>query len=80
VTLDGAMVAVPVEASATTWRAGSATTLFRGPYEIREGTLGRQYDIAPDGRFLMLKREAAAEAPHFVIVQNWVAELARQVR
>jgi hypothetical protein len=28
--------------------------------------------------FLMLKRGAAA--PHFVIVQNWAAELERQVR
>ena len=28
----------------------------------------------------MLKREAAKEAPHFVIVQNWLLELARQVR
>ena len=54
--------------------------LFRGEYAIREGSLGRQYEVAKDGRFLMLKREATAEAPHFIIVQNWGAELARQVR
>lgn len=81
VALDGTMVAVPVEASGTAWKAGSRTRLFRGSYEIREdGSLGRQYDVAPDGRFLMLKREAGGEAPHFVIVQNWVAELARRLR
>jgi eukaryotic-like serine/threonine-protein kinase len=79
-TLGGTLVAVPVEASGTVWNAGSPTELFRGQYAIREGSLGRQYDVAQDGRFLMLKREATAEAPHFIIVQNWMAELARQVR
>jgi Tol biopolymer transport system component len=76
-TLDGAIVAVPIEASATTWKAGSPRVLFRGPYLIREGSLAREFDVAPDGRFLMLKRETTGEAPHLVIVQNWVAELGR---
>jgi tRNA A-37 threonylcarbamoyl transferase component Bud32 len=80
IALDGRVIAVPVEASATTWKAGSPTELFRGPYLIREGSLGRQYDVARDGRFLMLKREAVNQPPHLVIVQNWPAELARQVR
>jgi hypothetical protein len=80
ITLDGTMVAVPVEASGTTWKVGTPTKLFRGPYAIREGSLGRLYDVAGDGRFLMLKQPASGEAPHFVIVQNWVTELARQVR
>jgi eukaryotic-like serine/threonine-protein kinase len=79
-TLDGAIVAVPVEASGTTWKAGTPKKLFHGQYLIRDGSLGRSYDIARDGRFLMLKQPASSEAPHFVIVQNWVAELARQVR
>jgi serine/threonine protein kinase len=77
---DGTIVAVPVEASATTWKAGSPAELFRGSYFIREGSLGRQYDVARDGRFLMLKQEAVNEPPHIVIVQNWPAELAREVR
>jgi eukaryotic-like serine/threonine-protein kinase len=80
ITLDGTVVAVPVETAGNAWNGGSPTKLFRGPYDIREGSLGRQYDVAPDGRFLMLKREAAAAAPHFVLVQNWVAEVARQGR
>ncbi len=74
------MVAVPVEASATTWKAGSPTPLFRGAYYIRDGRLERQFDDAPDGRFLMLRREAVNEAPHLVVAQNWLAELARHVR
>jgi serine/threonine-protein kinase len=79
-TLDGAMVAVPVEPSATTWKAGSPTELFRGPYAVRDGTLGRQYDVAPDGRFLMLKRADTGIVPHFVVVQHWITELAGHVR
>ena len=46
---------------------------------MRDGSLGRQYDVAPDGRFLMLKREATSASPHLVIVQNWLAELARRI-
>ena len=69
------MVAVPVQASAANWKTGSPEELFRGPYAISDGSLGRQYDVAPDGRFLMLKRESTGVAPHVVIVQNWTAEL-----
>jgi Protein kinase domain/WD40-like Beta Propeller Repeat len=80
VTLDGTMIAIPVETSGASWKMGSPTKLFRGPYAIREGSLGRLYDVARDGRFLMLKEAARDDAPHLVIVQNWLTELARQVR
>ena len=80
VTLDGAMVSVPVEASATTWKAGSPTTLFHQRYDIREGSLGRIFDVAPDGRFLMMKNASNVDAAHIVLVQDWVAELARHDR
>lgn len=78
ITLEGTMVAVPVQKSSGVWTAGNPKELFRGHFDIREGSLGRQYDIAPDGRFLMLKHEPATGARHLVIVQNWAAELARQ--
>jgi hypothetical protein len=74
------MIAIPVETSGASWKMGSPTKLFRGPYAIREGSLGRLYDVARDGRFLMLKEAARDDAPHLVIVQNWLTELARQVR
>jgi dipeptidyl aminopeptidase/acylaminoacyl peptidase len=80
VTLDGTMVSVPVEASGISWKIGSPTPVFRGRYEIRDGSFGRLFDVAPDGRFLMLKRESSAEPANIVLVQNWVAELARQTR
>jgi serine/threonine protein kinase/Tol biopolymer transport system component len=80
VALDGTMVAVPIEGAGVAWKAGSPAELFRGPYFFRDGSLGRQYDVGRDGRFLMLKREATVDAPHIVIVQNWLTDLARQVR
>ena len=64
----------PSKRRRTTWNAGSPKELFRGPYLMREGSLGRQYDVAPDGRFLMLKRGPASASPHLVIIQNWFAE------
>ena len=77
-TLDGTMFSVPVEASGSTWKVGSASPLFRGRYGIRDGGLGRNYDVGPDDRFLMLKESAVP--PHIVLVQNWIAELTQEVR
>jgi hypothetical protein len=43
----------------------------------------RAYDIAPDGRFLILRSSQAeagiAAAPEIVVVQNWFEELKRIV-
>ena len=75
---DGTLVALPVQANATTWRPGTPADLFRGPYFMfGDGGMGRHFDVAPDGRFLMVKetRDPAAEPAHFVVVQNWQVEL-----
>jgi serine/threonine protein kinase/Tol biopolymer transport system component len=76
-TPDGTVAAVPVESVGRTWQAGGPTPLFRGTYLVRDGSLGRQYDVAEDGRFLMLKEPSRAS--RFVLVQNWVTELARRL-
>ena len=79
---DGTMVGVPVEANGDSWKAGSPTDLFQGPYlMLGDGSMARQYDVAADGRFLMLRDDAAdtASRAHFIVVQNWATELARQV-
>lgn len=39
----------------------------------------RQYDVAPDGRFVMI-REAGEELPGVVFVENWLAELESKLR
>jgi Tol biopolymer transport system component len=77
---DGTMVALPVEATGSAWRAGTPAELFRGPYlMLGDGSMGRHYDVARDGRFLMLKEagDISAVRAHFVVVQDWIAEIAR---
>ena len=43
---------------------------------------GRNYDVAPDGRFLMIKEANADQSsalPHIVVVQHWFEDLKRLV-
>jgi serine/threonine-protein kinase len=81
--LDDRVMAVSFDASAGTPRIGPPTELFRGSYyaPVLGGT--RQYHVAPDGRFLMLKPAVAAGddplPPQVVLVQNWFEELKRLV-
>jgi serine/threonine-protein kinase len=82
--LDDRMMVVPVEAVGETVRIGRPTELFRGPYVANLDGGTRQYHVAPDGRFLMLK-EFATESPgdnlppQVVLVQNWFEELRERV-
>ena len=38
---------------------------------------GRRFDVAPDGRFLMIKESAQTEGAGIMLVQNWATELRR---
>jgi len=40
---------------------------------------GRTYDVAPDGRFLMIKEPLRTTTAEIVLVQNWDEELKRRV-
>ena len=80
--LDGRqMLAVPVQ-SGTTLVAGRPQVLFELPMLV--ATAGnRPYDIAPDGRFLII-RSGQADVPggtasNIILVQNWFEELKRLV-
>jgi serine/threonine-protein kinase len=77
---DGTMTATAVTADTNAITVGSTIDLFRGRYLVRDGTHYRQYDVAPDGRFLMLKYQRPTEQGHFVLVQGWTSELQRLVR
>ena len=73
------MMAVEVRADGT---VSTPTELFSGEYVSQfEGI--RQYHVGPDGRFLMLKANAAEtgdQPPNqVVLVQNWFEELKRLV-
>jgi hypothetical protein len=51
--------------------------LFRGAY-VNPAAGGRQYDVGPDGRFVMLKRvttDATPAPPKIVVDLNWVKAL-----
>jgi len=61
--------------------AGVPARLFETPYYLGGSvSLGRTYDISPDGqKFLMIKPEPGPPAS-IVVVQNWATQLARPVR
>jgi hypothetical protein len=73
----GAMVAVPVRTSPT-FSADRPKTLFDRRY-VAQGS-GWNYDVAPDGRFLMIKDvEEDRASTSLVVVWNWADELRRLV-
>ena len=78
---DGALLRVPVEASGTTWNAGTPMRLLERGYYTPSGYVGRTYDVSPDGqRFLMIKApgtDASAAPPALIVVQHWNEELKR---
>jgi Tol biopolymer transport system component len=75
------MMAVPVDISGTSFTRGSARPLFRSPYANFSSPTGpRNYDVAPDGRFLMVKEGSDDKPPEpIIVVQNWDQELKRLV-
>ncbi len=50
--------------------------LFEGDY-ITTGPFARQFDVAPDGRFLMIKDASGSRPEELTIVLNWFEELKR---
>ena len=73
------MLAVPVD-TAHAFSAAKPVLLFEGRYIIDFATLGLDYDVAPDGRFLMMKPSEEEQAPpRLNVVLNWVDELTRRV-
>ncbi len=75
----GMLMAVPFDAARDGAKPGPATALFpAGANRLAAG----QYDVAPDGRFLMTQytsepAAAASQPPEIVVVQNWSAEYRR---
>ena len=67
------MMAVAVTTEPT-FTIGTPEVLFEEPY-YRSG--GRHYDLAPDGRLLMIKEHSATKNIH--VVFNWFEELKRLV-
>jgi hypothetical protein len=51
--------------------------LFDQPYATGTGITIRNYDLAPDGRFVMVKTESTAA--RLIVISNWLSELTRLV-
>jgi hypothetical protein len=65
-------MSIAVEARST-FNFKPATFLFEGRYF--RSTQPPSYDVAPDGRFLMMKAVDAQLAPPMTIVLNWTEAL-----
>lgn len=73
--MDRAVMSVAVDAGGTTLKYDSPRQLFEGAY-VADDNFGRNYTLAPDGRFLMMK-EDPAPPPQMVVIVNWAGELQR---
>ena len=79
-----ALMAVAVQLTPT-FSSGNPTTLFEDASILWDGRsigamTGRTYDVARDGRFLVIKKNAGssegkAPAASMIVVQNWFEEL-----
>ncbi len=79
--VDGTLMGVPVEATATMWNAGAPTKLLESRYYTGGGNPNRSYDVSPDGqRFLMIKAASADPTtvpPNIIVVLHFDEELKR---
>jgi eukaryotic-like serine/threonine-protein kinase len=71
---DGKLMAVPVDADATTLRLGVSRELMRA--DLLENAPGRGFGVFPDGqRFLVPTVDDPSRTPSIVVVSNWPAML-----
>lgn len=76
--IDRAMMSVPLEAGGSSFKYGSPRKLFEGSY-VTDDVYGRNFTLAPDGRFLMMK-EDPARPPQIVVIVNWAEEFQRPLQ
>jgi Tol biopolymer transport system component len=72
------LMAVAVDTKPT-FSAGTPQILFGLGDFVLAGTRGIRYDVAPDGRFLLLKSDSGASQDRIVVVQHWTDELRQLV-
>jgi hypothetical protein len=75
------MLAVPMQ-SGSTLKAGLPQVLFEAAMSV-QGVGGRPYDVAPDGRFFIIRdaqtQSGGGTPSNIVVVLNWLEELKRLV-
>ncbi|MGH9364885.1 MAG: protein kinase domain-containing protein, partial [Thermoanaerobaculia bacterium] len=67
------LMAVAFDGSGNEPVVGKPTALFKDEYDLGWGITIANYDVTPDGRFLMLRRDAQSGALRIVL--NWTEEL-----
>ena len=76
----GTLTAVPVRTSEAVFERGRGVKLFTAGLLSTEDARSA-YDVAPDGRFLLIKEQAAstqaAGTPRMVVLLNFFEELKR---
>ena len=73
------MMSVPVETNGD-FAFEAAVELFSEPFWFATGANGASYDVADDGRFLMIQPTSGsggAQTSHIVLVQNWFEDVLR---
>jgi hypothetical protein len=53
--------------------------LFEGGFLPFSWNIPRTYDVAPDGKFLMIQPTSSTRSPSLILVKNWVEELKARV-
>jgi Tol biopolymer transport system component len=76
--IDGKLMAADVTATESQLQVKAPRMLFQGGFQPYAAGLPATYDVAPDGRFLMIESNDSAPAS-IVIVKNWLEELKRLV-
>jgi len=71
------LMAVEVETEPA-FRAGNPRALFQGQFQYGND-FRTNYDVAPDGRFLMIRSLGESAPTHLNVVLNWFEELRRLV-
>ena len=65
------MMAVDVDVK-TGFRPGVPRLLFTGPYEVQT-VIRRNFDVGPDGRFVMVKRQFTGMPAELIVLEGWNA-------
>ena len=72
----GRMIEVPFLDAEGAPRGGASRILFEGPY-VADDSGNQNYDVAPDGRFLLVKSLGDPGPPRVRVVLDWFEELRR---
>jgi serine/threonine-protein kinase len=74
---DNALMAAPIEPGSA-FSSGTPVRLFRGPYFFGgANSIGRTYDVSPDGRRFLIIKPDPASSNAIAVVQSWFEELNR---